>query len=95
MDGGCVVSETDPITVRLAATARSLTDTIARCQAAIAVAEENMERAQLALDTAGQRLRRAQDMQTRSRECRQWVQQSKSRRNNPGQKSGPQSRESA
>lgn len=84
MDGGFAVSETDVRTVQLAAAARKLTDTIARCQAAIAMAEENIQRAELALATAEQRLRRAHDMQARSVEQRQQVQQGRVRMNNAG-----------
>lgn len=70
MDSGPAGGETDATTrtvVRDAA-AGKLAETMARCQAAIAAAEEGVQRAQATLATAEELLRRAQDVQKKFRE---------------------------
>jgi multidrug resistance efflux pump len=71
MDSGPVVRRTDADIVATTvsdAAGGKLAQTIARCQAALAAAEESVQRAQAALATAEERLRRAQDVQMRFRE---------------------------
>ena len=70
MDSGPAVSETDA-TTRTALTdavAGKLAQTRARCQAALAAADQSVQRAQVALATAEEILRRAQEAQMRFRE---------------------------
>ena len=69
MDSGPVVSETDA-TSRTAVTdaAGKLAQTLARCQAALAAADQSVQRAHVALATAEEGLRRAQDAHMRFRE---------------------------
>ena len=70
MDSGPAVSVTDA-TTRTAVTdaaAGKLAQTRARCQAALAAADQSVQRAQVALATAEEVLRRAQDAQMRFRE---------------------------
>jgi len=70
MDSGPAVSETDATTrtAVIDAMARKLAQTRARCQAALAAADQSVQRAQVALATAEEILRRAQDAQMRFRE---------------------------
>jgi len=85
MDSGPAAGDTGVTTLpgRDAAAIRH-TKTTARCEAALATAEENVQRALAALATAGERLRRAQDMQQRFRERQRQVQQESSRMNSAG-----------
>jgi hypothetical protein len=68
MDGGFVASETGVTAVTDAA--GKLAQTLLRCQAALAAADECVQRAEVALATAQEGLRRAQDAQMRFRELR-------------------------
>ena len=70
MDSRPVASEADATTLTVVkdTAARNLDQEMARCQAAIAAAEESVQRSQAALATAEQLLRRAQDLQKRFRE---------------------------
>jgi hypothetical protein len=73
MDSGPAVNGTDAATLRRDAAARKLTETTARCAAALAAAEDNVQRAEVALATAEERLRHAQDMRDRFVERRQQI----------------------
>ena len=72
MDSGPAVNGTDAATLRKEAAARKLTETTARCAAALAAAEGNVQRAEVALATAEERLRHAQDV--RDRFAERWQQ---------------------
>jgi hypothetical protein len=66
MDSGAAADGTNVATLWRATAARELTETRARCHAAIAAAQASVQRAHLALAAAEERLRRAQDVQERA-----------------------------
>ena len=68
--GGPTVSQANAttLTVVKGAPGQQLAQTRARCQAMIAAAEASVYRAQLALSAAQERLRRAQEVESRFRE---------------------------
>jgi len=69
------VGKTDVTALGQDVAARNLAETTARCEAALAAAEENVQRAQAALAAAEGRLRRAKEIQEQFRERWQQIRQ--------------------